>query len=117
MNSEHSNTERKSRRRDHAADVEIDPANVRRRLQHRSARIERREIEEAISKLEAYGDLTDEQRRTVQLLGDTLTRRLTLAPELALKRSSPDEGSTAYTVARLFDLSPESLFVGGRKHS
>lgn len=110
MNSERPNTERKSRCRDHAADVEIDAANVRRRLQHRSARIERREIEEAISKLEAYGDLTDEQRQTVRLLGGTLARRLISNFESPLNGRTQNKQATARAVARLFNLVPESHF-------
>jgi glutamyl-tRNA reductase len=110
MAPERPNTERQSNCRDDATDTEIDPDWVWRRLHRRSARIERREVEEALSKLEACSDLTDEQRRTVRQLGDSLAWRLTLAPELALKRSSRDEQTTVCTVARLFDLSPETRF-------
>jgi len=73
-------TEQNLNYRDDAIDTETDADSVRRRLQRRSARIERREVEEAISKLEAHGDLTDEQRRTVRMLGSDLTRKLMVAP-------------------------------------
>jgi len=49
-------TEQNLNYRDDAIDTETDADSVRRRLQRRSARIERREVEEAISKLEAHGD-------------------------------------------------------------
>lgn len=117
MTPEQSNTERQSTRRADATDAEVDADCVRRRLQRQSARIERREVEEALSKLEACGDLTDGQRRTVRLLGRLLTRRLTISSEMALKRSSPDDRATARTVARLFNISLENQFDSDRKQS
>jgi len=75
-------TEQNLNYRDDAIDTETDADSVRRRLQRRSARIERREVEEAISKLEAHGDLTDEQRRTVRMLGSDLTRETNGGPRI-----------------------------------
>ncbi|WP_435096747.1 glutamyl-tRNA reductase [Halorubrum sp. N11] len=108
MTPEQSNTERQSTCRADATDTEVDADCIRRRLQSQSARIEQREVKEALSKLEACGDLTDEQRRTVRLLGRILTWRLTIAPEMALKQSSPGDRATARTVARLFNISLEN---------
>ncbi|MCG1008382.1 glutamyl-tRNA reductase [Halorubrum lacusprofundi] len=101
-------TEQNLNYRDDAIDTETDADSVRRRLQRRSARIERREVEEAISKLEAHGDLTDEQRRTVRMLGSDLTRKLMVAPESRLEQSSRDRPKSVRAVARLFDIPLES---------
>ncbi|MFC7185729.1 glutamyl-tRNA reductase [Halorubrum yunnanense] len=84
------------------SDARADPDRVRRRLRRRAEGIERRQVEEAVSKLEARGDLTDEQRETVRLLGAALRRRLTSRPEAALERSAPGD-ATARALARLFD--------------
>jgi len=72
-------TEQNLNYRDDAIDTETDADSVRRRLQRRSARIERRGRGSHL-KLEAHGDLTDEQRRTVRMLGSDLTRKLMVAP-------------------------------------
>ncbi|WP_280585149.1 glutamyl-tRNA reductase [Halorubrum sp. Boch-26] len=79
--------ERSDARSDPPTDAQCDPDRVRRRLRRRAERIERREVEEAVSKLEARGDLTDEQRETVRLLGAALRRRVAARPEAALERS------------------------------
>ncbi|EMA64590.1 hypothetical protein [Halorubrum kocurii] len=63
-----------------------DPERLQRRLRRRTAEIERREVEEAVTTLDARGDLTDEQRETVRELGSALVGRLTAAPDRALER-------------------------------
>jgi hypothetical protein len=110
MTPERSNKERRPNCRDDAPDTGVDADCVLRRLQHRTARIERREIEEALSKLENCGDLTDEQRQTVRLFGGTLAWRLTADFESILKQCSKNTQATARAVARLFNLVPESYF-------
>jgi|GEM_PF-3016610 hypothetical protein len=84
-----------------------DPDRVRRRIRDRAERIERREVAEAISSLEARGDLTEEQRETVRLLGTAIARRLTADPESTLDRTGRDEPGTVRAVARLFDVESE----------
>jgi hypothetical protein len=96
--------------RDTPTDTGIDADCVRRRLQHRTARIERREVEEALSNLEANGGLTDEQRQTVRLLGNTLTWRLIANFEPSLNGRTQNEQATARAVAQLFNLVLESHF-------
>ncbi|WP_186310934.1 glutamyl-tRNA reductase [Halorubrum depositum] len=90
-----------------ADDGAPDPDRVRRRIRDRAERIERREVGEAISSLEARGGLTDEQRETVRLLGTAIARGLTAAPESALERPARDEPATVRAVARLFDVERE----------
>jgi len=50
--------------------------SLKKRLRCRSAKIKREELEAAVSKLEARGDLTDEQRETVRELGASLVEEL-----------------------------------------
>jgi hypothetical protein len=110
MTSERHNTERRRNRRDNVSDTGIDARCVRRQLQHRTARIERREVGKALSKLETQGSLTDEQRQTVRLLGGTLALRLIANFESPLNERTQNKQATARAVARLFDLIPESHF-------
>ncbi|PHQ38441.1 hypothetical protein DJ69_11595 [Halorubrum persicum] len=114
MTSEQSNTERHLNGCDDTTDPEADPDCIRRRLLHQAARIERREVEEALSKLEARDNLTDEQRRTIRVLGDTLAWRLMANFELSLKQRSQDSKEGARAVARLFNLVPESHSNDGK---
>jgi len=93
---------------DESADGDFeDPDHVRRQILGRAERIERREVAEAISALEARGGLTDEQRETVRLLGAAIARELTAAPESALERTARDDPATVRALARLFDVESE----------
>lgn len=94
-------------RPDSSTGARIDPERVRRQLRCQTERIQRREVEEAVSKLEARGDLTDEQRETVRHLGAALRRRITARPEAALERSGPGD-ATVRSLARLFDADGEA---------
>jgi hypothetical protein len=107
MNSREVDTEQQANSPRTTTDTESQLDCVRRRVQRRSARIERREIEEAFSELEADGDLTDEQRRTVRLLGTTLARRVTPDPTPTLERDDRDDEAVARSLARLFDVALE----------
>ncbi|EMA64610.1 glutamyl-tRNA reductase [Halorubrum lipolyticum] len=86
----------------------IDPDRLRRRLRRRSAEIRGRELEEAVTRLEARGDLTEEQRETVRELGSALVGELIGAPERALERAAQTEGTgaraRARAIRRLYDL-------------
>ena len=83
------------------------PNYLQRRLRRRAERIKQREIEEAISKLEARGGLTEDQRETVRTLAAALVRDLTAAPESALKRTARSDRERARIIGRLFDIDTE----------
>jgi len=90
-----------------AEDGSVDTDRVRREIRDRAERIERREVAEAISSLEARGGLTDEQRETVRLLGTAIAEGLTAPPESALERTGRDDPAAVRAVARLFDVESE----------
>ena len=74
-------------------------------------RIKQRELETAVTKLEAQGDLTDEQRETVGSLADALVGQLLAAPTESLREAAAeDDWSTIQTAMRLFDPDPGSEF-------
>jgi len=87
-----------------------DPEQLRRRLRRRTDDVERREVEEAVSALEARGGLTEEQRETVRALGSALVEGLTAPPERGLKRAvetarvTERDGERLRAIRRLFDL-------------
>lgn len=81
--------------------------HLQQRLRRRTERIKRRETEEAISKLEARGGLTEDQRETVRTLAAALVRDLTAAPESALKRTARSDQERARVIGRLFDIETE----------
>lgn len=64
-------------------------------------RIERREVEEAISKLEARGDLNDVQCDVVEGMADTIVDRLLAAPTESIWQAV--DRSTLHTAVQLFD--------------
>ncbi|AFK20008.1 glutamyl-tRNA reductase [Haloferax mediterranei ATCC 33500] len=66
--------------------------------------VKRREVSTALSKLEAQGDLTDEQRETVESLADALIGQLLAAPTKSLRDAAGDDDwTTIQTAMRLFD--------------
>jgi hypothetical protein len=87
-----------------------DPERLRRRLRRRADEIERREVGEAVSALDARGDLTEEQRETVRELGSALVEGLAAPPEQTLERAARSEGTDprqrerTRSIRRLFDL-------------
>jgi glutamyl-tRNA reductase len=67
-------------------------------------RLKRTEVETAVRKLEAQGDLTDEQRETVSALADTLVNQLLAAPTKSLRdAAAEDDWTTIHTAMQLFD--------------
>ena len=67
-------------------------------------RTKRRELEEAVTKLEAQGGLTDEQRETVAALADSLVGQLLAAPTKSLREAAAeDDWNTIHTAMQLFD--------------
>jgi len=66
--------------------------------------VKRREVEQAVSKLEAQGELTDEQRETVEAMADALVGQLLAAPTRSLRDAAEeDDWTTIHTAMRLFD--------------
>ncbi|MFC7069553.1 glutamyl-tRNA reductase [Halobaculum lipolyticum] len=67
-------------------------------------RTKRRELREALAKLEAQGDLTDDQRETVAGLADALVGQLLAAPTKSLREAAAeDDWDTIQTAMQLFD--------------
>ena len=66
--------------------------------------VKARELDRAMSKLEAQGDLSDEQRETVEDLADALVGQLLAAPTRSLRDAAgEDDWETIRTALRLFD--------------
>jgi glutamyl-tRNA reductase len=67
-------------------------------------RVKSREVETALSKLEAEGDLTPEQRAIVESLADALVSQLLSAPTKTLRDAAErDDWSTINTALQLFE--------------
>ncbi|ELZ33361.1 glutamyl-tRNA reductase [Halogeometricum pallidum JCM 14848] len=67
-------------------------------------RVKGRELDTALSKLEAQGELTDEQRETVSALADALVGQLLSAPTKSLREAAvEDDWDTIQTAMTLFD--------------
>lgn len=67
-------------------------------------RTKQRELREAVAKLEAQGDLTDDQRETVAGLADALVGQLLAAPTKSLREAAAeDDWERIHTAMQLFD--------------
>ncbi len=67
-------------------------------------RVKEREVATALSKLDAQGELTDEQRETVAAMADALVGQLLSAPTKSLREAAAeDDWSTIQTAMQLFD--------------
>lgn len=84
-----------------AEDDDLDPAAVRAAIRARANAIASRELEAAIDRLEANGDLSCAQRAAVEAMTDRITGRLIATPARVLAETR-DEAVLATTV-RLFD--------------
>lgn len=66
--------------------------------------IKQRELQRAITKLEAQGEVTPAQRETIEALADAVTNKLLSSPADSLRRAaSADNWTTINTALRLFD--------------
>ncbi|WEL30417.1 glutamyl-tRNA reductase [Haloferax volcanii] len=66
--------------------------------------VKRREVSTALSKLESQGDLTDEQRETVESLADALVGQILAAPTKSLRDAAGDDDwTTIQTAMQLFN--------------
>ncbi|PSP79720.1 glutamyl-tRNA reductase [Halobacteriales archaeon QS_1_68_20] len=67
-------------------------------------RVKERELEEAFRKLQARGDLTEEQRQAVESMADALVGQLLAAPTKSLRdAAAEDDWTTINTALQLFD--------------
>ena len=67
-------------------------------------RTKQAELERALGKLEAQGELTDDQRETVSALADALVNQLLAAPTKSLREAAAeDDWTTIHTAMQLFD--------------
>ena len=67
-------------------------------------RVKQRELDRAVTKLDAQGELTDEQRETVESLADALVGQLLAAPTRSLRDAAgEDDWETIRTALQLFD--------------
>jgi glutamyl-tRNA reductase len=67
-------------------------------------RTKERELETALTKLEAQGGLSAEQRETVEALADALVGQLLAAPTKSLRDAAQeDDWDTIHTAMGLFD--------------
>ncbi|MES3161914.1 MAG: glutamyl-tRNA reductase [Halorubrum sp.] len=67
-------------------------------------RVKGRELDRALTKLDAQGDLTDEQRETVESMADALVGQLLAAPTRSLRDAAgEDDWETIRTALQLFD--------------
>lgn len=85
---------------------ECQPAeDVATAMYEEAVRIKRGEVEEALGKLDARGELSDTQRDVVEGMGDAIVNQLLAAPITRIQRGGGR--STLDTVVRLFDLDIE----------
>ncbi|MFB6091854.1 MAG: glutamyl-tRNA reductase [Haloquadratum sp.] len=67
-------------------------------------RVKSREVETALTRLEAQGEFTDEQRETVESMADALVGQLLSAPTKSLREAAAeDDWETIQTAMALFD--------------
>ncbi|USZ69678.1 glutamyl-tRNA reductase [Halorussus salilacus] len=67
-------------------------------------RIKAREVSEALTKLDAHGDFTDDQREVVESMADALVSQLLAPPTKSLRdAAAEDDWTTINTALQLFD--------------
>lgn len=91
-----------SDRREGRSTADIDPAVARSSIRERAEEIRRQELERALARLEADGELTDEEREAVEELATALVDRVLTPAEETLEHGSAD-AETLRTAAALFD--------------
>ncbi len=75
-------------------------------------RMKAREIDRAVTKLEAQGDLTEEQRETVEAMADSLVSQLLAPPTKSLREAAgQDDWTTIQTAMELFDPRTDAVDV------
>ena len=77
-------------------------------------RMKSRELERALTKLEAQGDLTDDQRETIEAMADSLVSQLLAPPTKSLRAAAAeDDWSTIRTAMELFDPTTDMVDADG----
>ena len=75
-------------------------------------RMKAREVDRAVTKLEAQGDLTEEQRETVEAMADSLVSQLLAPPTKSLREAAgQDDWTTIQTAMELFDPRTDAVDV------
>ena len=75
-------------------------------------RMKARELDRAITKLEAQGDLNEDQRETVEALADSLVSQLLAPPTESLREAAgEDDWTTIRTAMELFDPRSDAVDV------
>lgn len=77
-------------------------ATARERLDRNAEAVRAEQVERALARLRANGELTDEQRVAVERLSERLVDGVLAAPRGRL-RESADDAETVRTVLALFD--------------
>jgi glutamyl-tRNA reductase len=73
-------------------------------MHENAERLKDHEVQTALSRLEAAGDLTDQQRQVVESLADSLVGKLLAAPTSSLRdAAAEDDWETIRTALELFD--------------
>lgn len=76
-------------------------------------RMKRRELDRALTKLEAQGELNDDQRETVEAMADSLVSQLLAPPTRSLREAAgQDDLETIRTAMQLFDPTTEMVDAG-----
>lgn len=74
------------------------------RMYENAERLKQRELEEALTKMEAQGELTEEQRETMGAMADALVGKLLAAPTRSLRdAAAEDDWATIQTAMGLFN--------------
>lgn len=90
------------RQTDPAGATDAAPEAVRRRIRERAAAIADRECRMAVDRLEARGDLTDEQRAVVADLAAAIVDGVLTGPEAALDEAADADREVGRTAIELF---------------
>jgi glutamyl-tRNA reductase len=73
------------------------------RIRERASAVREGEVETALAKLDANGDLSDAERETVERLADRLVESLLTVPESSLRAAAAaDDEETVETALELF---------------
>jgi glutamyl-tRNA reductase len=81
-----------------------DPDAARARIRERASEVRDREVETALAKLDARGDLPEDDREAVERLADRLVARLLAAPERGLRAAAEGNDHDPETVATALSL-------------
>ncbi|WP_135363804.1 glutamyl-tRNA reductase [Halosimplex halophilum] len=81
-----------------------DPDAARARIRERAGEVRDREVETALTKLDARSELSERDREAVERLADRLVARLLAAPERGLRAAAERDDHDPETVATALSL-------------